>query len=158
MAQVEGEIVIERPVEDVFDFAADERNEPRFNPRMVRAEKLTPGPIGVGTRFRAEMKPIPRLSEMTTEFTGFERPRSLALTTRLSWMDIDGRLTFDHVPEGIRMRWEWELHPHGLLRLAGPLIARMGRRQEHAIWTNLKRLLEAEDDAVDEDGEMARDE
>ena len=26
------------------------------------------------------------------------------------------------------------------------------------IWTNLKRLLEARDDAADEDGEMARDE
>lgn len=151
--RVQGELVIGRPVEDVFDFAADERNEPRYNRRMVRAEKLTPGPIGVGTRFRADMKAIPRPTEMTTELTGFERPRSLTLTTRLSWMDIEGRLTFDPVPEGTRMRWQWELHPHGLLRLAGPLIGSMGRRQEQVIWTNLKRLLEAQDDAASEASE-----
>jgi hypothetical protein len=54
MPRVEGDLVIERPVEEVFDFA-DERNEPRFNPRMLRAEKISPGPISVGTRFSAEI-------------------------------------------------------------------------------------------------------
>jgi hypothetical protein len=49
---IEGEIVIKRPVEEVFDFAVDVRNEPRYNPHMRRAEQITDGPIGVGTRFR----------------------------------------------------------------------------------------------------------
>ncbi len=40
------------------------------------------------------------------------------------------------------MRWSWEIETPGLLRLAGPLVARVGRRQEREIWTNLKRLLE----------------
>lgn len=31
MAHVEGEIIINRPVEEVFDFVADERNEPHYN-------------------------------------------------------------------------------------------------------------------------------
>jgi hypothetical protein len=55
MVHIEGEIVINRPVEEVFDFVADERNEPRYNTQMRRAEQLTEGPIGVGSRFRAEM-------------------------------------------------------------------------------------------------------
>jgi hypothetical protein len=42
MALIDGEIVIERPVEDVFDFVADEQNEPRFNARMSRVELVTP--------------------------------------------------------------------------------------------------------------------
>ena len=37
--RVTGEIVIEWPIEQVFDFVADERNEPLYNPRMVRAER-----------------------------------------------------------------------------------------------------------------------
>ena len=49
MARIEGEIVINRPVEEVFDVVADERNEPRYNPRMLRAEKLSPGPVGLGS-------------------------------------------------------------------------------------------------------------
>jgi uncharacterized protein YndB with AHSA1/START domain len=145
MARIEGEIVIGRPVEEVFDFVADERNEPRYNPRMLRAEKITPGPIGTGTRFRAEMRGRRRPVEMTVEFTEYERPRRLALTAHLSAMEIRGGLTFEPVPEGTRMRWQWSLEPHGLLRVLSPLIVRMGRRQEQTIWSNLKELLEAGD-------------
>ena len=49
MANVSGEILINRPVEQVFDFVADQRNEPIYNPRMLRSEKITEGPIRVGT-------------------------------------------------------------------------------------------------------------
>ena len=38
MVHIKGQIVIDRPVEEVFDFVADERNEPRYNPRMRRVE------------------------------------------------------------------------------------------------------------------------
>ena len=55
MKRSEGEIVINRPVDEVFDFVAGERNEPRYNSRMPRAEAISPGPIGGGTRFRAQM-------------------------------------------------------------------------------------------------------
>ena len=56
MARVEGEMMIQRPVEEVFDFVADERNEPRYNPHMLHAAQISDGPIGLGTRFRAELK------------------------------------------------------------------------------------------------------
>jgi len=142
MARINGEIVINRPVEEVFDTVADERNEPRYNPRMLRAEKLSPGPVGLGSRFRAEMRTRPRPVVMTTEFTGYQRPRRLASTTRLATMDIQGALTFDPVTGGTRMRWSWDVAPRGLLKLMSPLVARIGARQERAIWTGLKRVLE----------------
>jgi uncharacterized protein YndB with AHSA1/START domain len=82
MVRIEGEIVINRPVEDVFDFVADERNEPRYNPQMRRAEQISDGPIGIGTRFRAELVNMGRTVEMVIEFTGFDRPRRLASTIR----------------------------------------------------------------------------
>jgi Polyketide cyclase / dehydrase and lipid transport len=145
MARIDGEIVINRPVEEVFDFVADERNEPRYNPGMVRAEMLTPEPVGLGSRFRAEMRTRPRPVVMTTEFTGYDRPRRLASTTRLATMDIQGALTFDPVPGGTRMRWSWDVAPHGLLKLLSPLVVRVGARQERAIWIGLKRMLETQE-------------
>jgi hypothetical protein len=145
MARIEGEIMINRPVEEVFDFVADERNEPRYNPRMVRAELLTPEPVGLGSRFRAEMRTRPRPMVMTTENTGYDRPRRLASTTRLATMDIQGALTFDPVPGGTRMRWSWDVAPHGLLKLLSPLVVRVGARQERAIWIGLKRMLETQE-------------
>ena len=143
MARIQGEIMIHRPVEEVFDFVADERNEPRYNPGMVRAEMLTPEPVGLGSRFRAEMRTRPRPVVMTTVNTGYDRPRRLASTTRLATMDIQGALTFDPVPGGTRMRWSWEVKPLGPFKLMSPLVVRVGARQERAICENLKGLLES---------------
>jgi hypothetical protein len=36
VSHIEGEIIVHRPVEEVFDFVADERNEPLYNRRMRR--------------------------------------------------------------------------------------------------------------------------
>jgi Polyketide cyclase / dehydrase and lipid transport len=144
MAFIEGEITIARPAGQVFDFAADQRNEPRYNPRMVRAEKVTGGPVGKGTRFRSAVLAMGRAIEMRSELTGYHRPSRLASRTAMAQADILGTLTFAPVPGGTRMRWSWVVRPKGASRLLTPVISRIGRRQERAIWTGLKRYLEAQ--------------
>jgi uncharacterized protein YndB with AHSA1/START domain len=145
MVHIEGEIFIDRPVEEVFDFVADERNEPRYNAQMRRAEKISEGPIGPGTQYRAEVVSGRQVVPMVIEFTGYERPRMLASTTRMSSMDIRYTLRFEPDSEGTRMRWVGDVEPKGFLRLIAPLVAWMGRRQELRIWTGLKRLLEGKE-------------
>jgi carbon monoxide dehydrogenase subunit G len=145
MVEVKGEIVIGRRPDDVFDFVADEENEPRYNPQMRLAEKTTDGPIGVGTSFRAEMTGRGRVVPMTIQFTEFNRPYRLAERAHMKSMDLTGTLTFESVHGGTRMRWAWDLEPRGVLRFMGPVVAKMGRRSERRIWTSLKRLLEAQE-------------
>jgi uncharacterized protein YndB with AHSA1/START domain len=142
MVEVQGEIVIHRPSDEVFDFVADEENEPRYNPQMRLAKKVTEGPIGVGTSFRAEMTGRGRVVPMTIQFTEYERPHRIAERVQMKAMDLTGGLSFEPVDGGTRMRWSWNLEPHGILRFMGPLVALMGRRQEQRIWTGLKHLLE----------------
>ena len=134
--------MIERPVEEVFDFVADERNEPRYNSHMIRAEQLSAGCIGAGTQFRAEIKTMGRVLVMTVEFTIFERPARLGSRTRMSGMDTEGYLTFEPVGEATRMRWSWEVRPRGAMKIFAPLLLPVGRRQEKAVWTSLKHCLE----------------
>jgi hypothetical protein len=143
MSRVEGEIIISRPVEEVFDFVADERNEPRYNPRMLGAEQISEGPIGVGTRFRTEVETMGRTMPMIVEFTKYERPRRFGSVTRSSMMETEGALTFELVSGGTRMRWSWDVRPRGMLKLMAPIVGVIGRRQEQGIWGNLKRLLES---------------
>ena len=145
MARIEGEIIIERPIEEVFDFVADERNEPRYNPRMLSAELVSEEPIGVGSRFRAELKTPGRTMSMTVQFTDFDRPRRLASTTHSSMMQTNGALTFEPQEDGTLMRWSWDVQPHGPMRVIPAAVGLIGRRQEQRIWGNLKRLLESRD-------------
>jgi len=143
MARIEGEITIHRPVEEVFDFVADERNEPQYNPRMLDVQLISDAPIGLGARFRAELRTGRGTMPMTIEFTGFSRPIRLASVTHSPMMDTTGALTFEPAGDGTRMRWSWDVEPRGLLRLMPGVVGVIGRRQERTIWGNLKRLLES---------------
>jgi hypothetical protein len=143
MARIEGEIVIGRPVEVVFDYVADQRNEPQYNPRMVRAEKITGGPVGKGTRFSSAVMSRGHRADMVIELTGYERPVRLAQVTTMAQADMSGTLTFEPVGTGTRMRWSWRVRPKGAVKLLAPVIAPMGRHQERTVWTAMKQHLEA---------------
>jgi hypothetical protein len=143
MVRIQGSTIIARPVEEVFDFVADERNEPRYNPRMVRADKITPGPVGNGTRWSATVRSRGRPLNVEIEVTDYSRPRRLGSTTNLWTAQIRGALTFEPDTVGTRMTWAWELRPRGVLKVMKPVLGYLGRRQEAAIWAGLKRYLEA---------------
>ena len=145
MVQVAGEIVIDRPADEVFDFVANEENEPRYHSRMRMAKKTTDGPIGVGTTFQAEMTRRSLVVPMTVEFTEFDRPHRIGERVQMKAMDLTGGMIFEPVDDRTRMIWSWDLQPRGILRYLGPLIGAMGRRQERRIWTQMKRLLEQGD-------------
>ena len=69
MAHIIGRVRIKAPRERVFDTVADSRDEPSFNPAITDVELLTPLPIGLGTRFRAQMGKASM--EMLVELTEF---------------------------------------------------------------------------------------
>jgi hypothetical protein len=142
LARVNGEIVIDRPLDSVFDFVSDECNEPRYNPQMLSVEKLSPGPVGSGTQYRAQMKSGNRTLPLLLEFTTFERPSRLGPHSSYSGVTVDGELTFEPVGDSTLMRWKWDITPTGALRLLAPVIVWVGRRRETRIWSALKRCLE----------------
>jgi Polyketide cyclase / dehydrase and lipid transport len=140
MARIEGEILINRPVEEVFDYVADSRNEPSFNPAMADVELLTPLPIGRGTRFRARMGRAG--TQMLVKLTEFDQPHQLGSRTISSMMQTSGALTFAADGDATVMSWDWQVRPKGWMRMLGPLFGPLGGRMERRIWTSMKRYLE----------------
>ena len=146
--RVAGDILIDRPVDVVFDVVADERNEPRYNPAVLRAEKLTDGPPGVGTRYRAVHGSSRGPVEMEVEVTGFDRPHRIASTTRMPMGEISGAMIFEGAGVGTRMRWDWTVRLRGPARVLSPFVGLAGGRAERACWEGLKRLLEASGEQI----------
>jgi hypothetical protein len=145
VSKIHGQIFIAQPAEAVFDFVADERNEPRYNSRMTRMVMTTPEPIHEGSRFAGSVKSRGRDLDLTLEFTEFQRPVSLRSRTVMSSNQVLGGLTFEQVNGGTVMSWSWEIRLSGFTQLFTPLVGRLGKRQELGIWTNLKDLLENTD-------------
>lgn len=143
MIHIAGEVTIDAPVEEVFDTVADERNEPRYNPRMVRAEKVSQGPVGAGTRFVAEPKRGGSRGAMTLEIVEYDRPHRLHNVVTSSYLRVDGTLTFDEVAGGTRLSWDWDTTLTGPTRLLSPVLALLGPGWERRNWVGLKRYLES---------------
>jgi carbon monoxide dehydrogenase subunit G len=140
---IEGQIYIARPPGVVFDFVADERNECRFNPKMLEVTLVSDEPPRAGSRFQATIRSGARKADMTIDYTEFVRPTRLASVTRLRSMDIYGSLSFEPEGNGTRMSWSWEIRLRGALRPVRPIVEWLGRRQEPEIWGRLKAVLEA---------------
>jgi Polyketide cyclase / dehydrase and lipid transport len=137
---VEAEVDIRRPPEDVFDYCSDHRHEPQWNPMMKRAEKLTGGPVGAGTRYAAEFVKGP---PMVLECTRYERPsawfvtgESRALTARGGWRVLP-------TADGARLLMHTEMRLHGLLKLAAPMLRRRMQPMFQRDLDNIKTRLEA---------------
>jgi uncharacterized protein YndB with AHSA1/START domain len=144
MPRIEREIIINRSVDEVFDFLADGRNEPHYNPHMLRAEQTSTGPVGPGTQFRTEVTTRGRSMEMIYEITAYERPRRLAGHTLKGPIAVQSTETFASVPGGTHFRWVMELEARGIFKLMSPLVARMMGRNLDTLLANIKRLLEAQ--------------
>jgi hypothetical protein len=143
MAHICGEVEIEAPVDEVFDFVADERNEPSYNPRIVRAEKLGDGPVGEGSRFVAQPAGMGSGGAMTVEILEYDRPYRFHNVIRSSYMQVDGTVTFTNQGGGTLLRWDWDMGLTGPMKIFSPVLALIAPRWERRNWVALKRYLES---------------
>lgn len=142
MAHIRGDVTIDAAVDEVFDMVADERNEPRYNPRIVRAQKVSGGPVGAGTKFVAEPKGMGSRGEMTLTILAYDRPHRLHNVVRSSYMRVDGILTFEAVEGGTRLSWDWKMDLVGPMRVFTPVLALIGPSWERRNWVGLKQYME----------------
>ena len=92
--------VINRPVADVFRFFAHEhvRNHPRWDP-YIQLEKVSSGPMGVGTVIKRINTRSGKPVEGTMEVVQFEPDRLMGMLTHDGPIDIHGQATFESVGE-----------------------------------------------------------
>lgn len=150
VAVITGTTIIGRPPQVVFDCLTDPRHEPAYNPVVVSAAKLTPGPIGPGTRFVQQMRPFRFTAPVHIELVEYDPPSRLRWHITSTGMDVHGDIrvgpSLVNGSDGSTVEWRWLFRPRGWLRLAGPLATWTGARLERGIWRRLKTYLEADHD------------
>jgi Polyketide cyclase / dehydrase and lipid transport len=77
-----GSAVIDRPIDQVFDFLADGTNDPKFSPRVQQIRQTTDGPPGVGTVFESTVKDAGMTTRRQFELTQFHAPTKIRWTER----------------------------------------------------------------------------
>src|SRR5512133_442209 len=134
------ETVIRRSPEEVFDYCSDLRSELQWNPKVKYVEKLTDGPVGVGTRYRARWA---NSGPTTVEVVAFDRPRSWETNTTARGMRIRFQGTVTNAGPGAWYTADLELHPTGLAWLVAPLALLAMRRQDQQHMHRIREALES---------------
>jgi len=146
-------IVIQRETPTVFAFVTDSRNDPRYVPEVEAVEKITDGPIGLGTQFRSRMRLPKGVLEGVEEITEYQPPDQMASRIVTAMRPNLGVLTFEAIPEGTRLKYRFDteiaygsaLLNQGLMRW---LIQMDLRSRRKAVWARLKKLMESDAEQV----------
>ncbi len=126
----EANVVIDRPIEEVFAFLADGENDPKFSPRVLEMAKTTDGPPGVGTVYASTVKDAGMKTKREFKLTEFEPPE------RIRWAEVSKNLVtapeggYDLAREGsgTRLTVYNVLEGHGPGKLIAPLALRSARK------------------------------
>jgi hypothetical protein len=90
--QFSGTAVINRPIDEVFEFLAAGTNDPKFSPRVLEIRKEPDGPSHVGTIFVSKVKDAGMTTNRRFELTHFQAP------TTIRWAERSKNMVT--VPEG----------------------------------------------------------
>jgi len=139
MTVITNSVQIRCTPEEAFDYLSDIRNELEWNPGVESVEKLSDGPVGLGTKFLAKWKAAPKPVEV--ELIAFDRPRG--------WTGHNGgpfevTLTCRLEPgqDGTTLHTAFDVQAHGVFRVIFPIFLRKIRKEEAANMSYIKEALE----------------
>ena len=112
------------PIADAFDFVADFANASRWDPGVATSERIDPGPVGVGARYRLGIRSRGRVQPMEYRVTNFEQPRRVVLVGSGSGIDAVDEIRFEPAADGAGTRIDYtaDIRLLGLMRLVQPFV------------------------------------
>ena len=138
MAQAEGSIIIERPVNQVFDFISDGTNNPKWRSSVI---DIQPVP-GKPATFKQGLKG-PGGSRIDGDYEVTESKKNELITFQVIAGPArpTGTYKFEAVGNSTRLTFILHFEPKGLAKLMDPIIS-SSMRSEIAMLNDLKAYLE----------------
>ncbi|MGW6403128.1 SRPBCC family protein [Streptomyces sp. NPDC055134] len=144
--QFEATFVVARPVDEVFEYLADGRNDPQFSPRVLKIERVPDTPTTVGTVFRSTVKDAGMKSAREFRITALDAPVKIrwAEVSKNSVMAREGGYDLEPMPDGgTQVRIFNVLEGHGVGKLLVGLALSAARKDADAFGARIKAATEA---------------
>ena len=146
MAERVASLVIDRPVEDVWNYMTDISNLPRWEDSGAVWKQMSEGPIQVGTPIQSSITKLGRTVTFDLRVTEFEPYRTFsveALAGRARGTSVRYVLT-PVTDQQTRLSRETVAQFHGILILLQPLAASITKRTGALEVRNVKRIMESQ--------------
>jgi Polyketide cyclase / dehydrase and lipid transport len=141
MFTVERDVVISRPIEQVFMFVENFENEPLYNASLLSMRKTSPGAIGLGTTWQ-EVVRLAGTHDRTV--TVYEPNQTLAYQNDRRPFPAEITFRFASVPGGTRLTAAPTIQLSGIFKLGTPLFHLLLPILVENVVSNIKKVLEAQ--------------
>ncbi len=143
MISYEGEAIIERPVGQVFAYAAAWENLPEWSD-VSDISKLTDDPVGLGTRLRITMGKGPMRATVDYDTTEWEPDRTWSYSTvPPAWILWDATYSVEPIsPTSTRITTHGQIKLTGWRRILEPMVRGEVSKGEQLELDKLKTILE----------------
>ncbi len=136
MLRISESVIIARAPQEIFDIAADPQVQLKWDSATLKqVEKLTPGPLAQGARYRGQFTGF---GVVEYEFGEYESGKRFAHHAVMKIGDMQHIFEFEAVPEGTRLTQTLLVEPKGIGKLLAPIMPMMLRRRLRTINTELK--------------------
>lgn len=135
-------VLIDRPVKDVFAFVANPNNMSKWNSAVVSLEQVTPGAIGVGTKFKSVGEMMGRRIEGEMQITAYEPDTKCGFQVSAGPMQVNLTITFKTVGTGTKVSLNAQGNPGGIFKLAEGVMAGQVKSMMEGNLARLKSQLE----------------
>ncbi len=138
-------VSIARPVASVFDFMKEFENHPQEDDsKVLLVQKITPGPVSVGTHYREKVQMLPLLTlNIFSEIRQFEPETEITYIWQGGGMRGNLRISFvPHANGTILTVFEW-IDPRGVMKLFAPFIGAAFRQTWEKRLRAIKHVLES---------------
>jgi len=142
--KVENTIVINRPVETVYTYLADVRNNLKWQVGILETRVETDGPATVGTKVTDVRTFIGRKIEITYEIVEMVPNKLLSLKSISGPFPFKGTTTLESLDGGTRVTTAFEMEATGFFKLAEGLVTSGLKKDLESSFAKLKEILEAQ--------------
>ena len=144
MAKVSSSILINKPIEEVFDFTASPVNGPKFIPNLAENTNIKPEKPGVGQTLDWHFNMFGVSLRGNAKVTEFKMPHKVKIetdgNTKTTWI-----YTFEGESPGTKVSVdvEYELHGDVLRKFVDKMtVDKINQRSAQQMLENLKTILE----------------
>jgi len=134
--------LVDKPIKEVFAFVSNPNNMSKWNSAVVSIQQVTPGDVGVGTKFKTVGEMMGRKLEGEMQVKVYEPDSQTGFQLQAGPMKMDLTMSFKTVGTGTKLSLHVEGNPAGVFKLAEGMMVGQVKSLMEGNLNKLKSVLE----------------
>lgn len=144
MAAFTRQILINKPVEEVFEFTTNLSNSSKIIENVISSSWITQGPIDVGSKFVERREIRGKQAEAVIEVIQYEKNKRVSLKSEMKELETIYHYNYQEENNKTNLTLKCEIKAHTfMMKLTKPVFKRILEKEDGHQLEAIKTLLEA---------------